>query len=484
MRIVEHILTSAQTIHANRLKDIIRGVKNSNKFYEQIEDIYSFFITRGQSVLSKESIRKGIIAEYKASTVGYDIINSQIKHLEFSEFMIRFSNLKAFKLLVDEPEESSEMLVKAMFAVGKIATANQLAKKNNNGAIPLEYGENLSADIDEEGFEKFCEDAKNSLSSADASMMEDAMADMSDLGMAIPFLNDIFDLVDEDVAGTPGTSNGTIQDSSIWKDRITYFVNKFTLNKSAIYDLARNLETTLDHADFKTKEYENSPNPQNMENIDIEQGKDLQRATPLELIQDDDILFGKIAKSELQQKAYQNPKGKSQCMYVLCDSSGSMHGRRHNMAVATIISLCRKSIKDGDKFFVRLFDNHTHPRTDVTTGGLAKKMEYELLTKSFSGGGTNISNAIKTAVDDILKFKKDPDSDIGKSEILLITDAEDNFSDFTEIGKTMKDNSILLHSVVIGNNKSTKALEDISDTFNNASVDAKGAMSIVKKVKK
>jgi len=162
-----------------------------------------------------------------------------------------------------------------------------------------------------------------------------------------------------------------------------------------------------------------------------------------------------------------------------------MMGKRHNMAVAVLISLCRKSIKDGDKLFIRLFDESPHKRMDVTTAGLAKRTEYSLLTSSFSGGGTSITNALRKATDEIEQFKNDPNSDIGKCEILLITDGEDYGIDVDHYKGRFKKNQIDLHTVLVaeGTDAGHDSLKALSVTFNNASVDGKGALSVVKNVR-
>jgi uncharacterized protein with von Willebrand factor type A (vWA) domain len=186
----------------------------------------------------------------------------------------------------------------------------------------------------------------------------------------------------------------------------------------------------------------------------IEDSNELLRVLPTEFIHDDDVFMQKFVKKELQIKDYQARRLKRQVLYLLIDVSGSMRGSRNVYASGVALAFVRQAVTEGSTYFLRFFDHGIKQLNTVTNEKEAEKMMDTLIRQPYSGGGTSISNALRTAVKDITS---DPEG-FEKAEIMLITDGEDS------VDLSKKDlKKIRLHSTVIeGNNRD---LEELSNSY-------------------
>ncbi len=468
MRITPYKFRRAETLHVDHLKDLARDVKKSGQLHDQIEDIYGYLMDKGANILTPDEIRKGI--ETKYTEMGeFDRVNYGVKHLEFFEFLTKLNKLQSFATFCDHPEHFSTLLVMALFRI----TLNNMSQATGQAQGSVD---NLSID-----------DAESFMEGIEESDLNGLVQEIETFNDAFSTLSEIMELLDDGQKpkGKPGDAHLSIQHKKYWTDRIVHFVNNFNLEKTEIYKVARNLDEFVENV-AKTKTYTNDKSPEDVQNIDVAIGKDIQNAAPIELCQDDDVLYKRMAQGELQERVYQNPRDKKQCFYILEDCSGSMSGQPHNMATAISVSICRKAIKDDERVFFRLFDHQPHARFDGITVGLIKKLEAELLTAPFSGGGTSIENAVNAAVKDIEEFRNDPTSDIGKADILLLSDGDDSY-DPSPIREKLIKLGIKLHVVVIashynGHSADRDYLKNSADSLVYASADANGALSVMEDV--
>jgi len=186
----------------------------------------------------------------------------------------------------------------------------------------------------------------------------------------------------------------------------------------------------------------------------IENPHEILKVLPTEFIHDDDVFMQKLLKKELQVKDYQSRRLKKQALYLLIDVSGSMNGVRNIYASGVALALVRQALSEGSVYFLRFFDHGVKSLNRVTNDKEAEKMMETLVRRPYSGGGTDIDNAIRAAVKDI---SKDPEG-FEKAEIMLITDGEDGVS-MTK--KSLQ--KIKLHSTVIeGRNED---LEELSNSY-------------------
>lgn len=166
------------------------------------------------------------------------------------------------------------------------------------------------------------------------------------------------------------------------------------------------------------------------------------------------IFNRKLIDKELQVRDYQSRRLKKQALYLLIDVSGSMQGVRNIYASGVALSLVRQAVDEGSTYFLRFFDDQVKNLHKVTNNKEAKEACEILVKQPFSGGGTNIERAIRTAVKDITD---DPEG-FEKAEIMLITDGEDNVGMIKDDLKGIK-----LHSTVISGHNLD--LEKLSETF-------------------
>lgn len=474
MRITNHTFTRSQTVHVKVLKKTLaeKKLNNPTMFDHQVEDVYGFILGKGQNLLSRQSIRDGIKKELGGFMGAYEQIDVRTKHMEFSEFLKRVGNLKIFKAFINEAEKYSELLIKFMFRIAeKNAQKQALEGLKNQGKLGIPKEQGLEQIDDLEGLANH----NNQVATA----VQTAVQDMSDFGEALPFLNDMLEGIDQD-PGIAGDAHGTLKGHDSWKDRIEYLADHFDIRASVIYSLAHTLDLAIE-AKHNSKEYEKTTSPEDFKNIDVEQGKDVAKATPIDQMKDDGEFFDKMAKGELNQRVYEENKSKKQCLYVLCDVSGSMAGRRANMASAVVISLCRKTSKlDDGIFFLRFFDADVFDRQDVLSKGMARKVEQYVLDQGFSGGGTRIQRALDVAIDDISKAEEEFGSQLKKAEIMLITDAED-MSVQPSLKQELDAKHIKLHTFVVNDSQGMGGgtLQQVSDTFKFVGADKNGSLSIV-----
>ncbi|MFA7708411.1 MAG: VWA domain-containing protein, partial [Candidatus Pacearchaeota archaeon] len=131
---------------------------------------------------------------------------------------------------------------------------------------------------------------------------------------------------------------------------------------------------------------------------------------PTQYAYDDDIFIQKLVKHELLVRDYQARRLKRQALYLLIDISGSMSGGKNIYACGVALAFVRQAVTEGSTYFLRFFDDSPHDLYTVTTKEEAEKMSNILIREPFSGGGTSIQSAIRTAVDDITrspeKFEK------------------------------------------------------------------------------
>ncbi len=179
----------------------------------------------------------------------------------------------------------------------------------------------------------------------------------------------------------------------------------------------------------------------------LEYGGDLERVHYSQLALPSDLFYADLANGRLILYEKELPALRGP-IYVLLDKSGSMVGSKIDWARAVAVALFKKSIDEGRTFIVRFFDsipyNPTLIKSSSKPNDALRLLSY--LARVKAGGGTDITRALSSAVDDIDKMKlggRDKPSDI-----ILITDGEDRLSPEI-IQRMLKRVNARLHSVMI-----------------------------------
>ncbi len=132
-------------------------------------------------------------------------------------------------------------------------------------------------------------------------------------------------------------------------------------------------------------------------------------------------------------------------------NSGSMHGEKTVWARSVAMALYRMAMTKKRRYFLRFFDTRVYP-SDRPLDDPEEVVDAILKVKS--NGGTDITNAISTALDDIIERGL---SDYTNT-VVIITDGEDVVQDLSR--KLRRANASLISVMIQGDNETLKALSD------------------------
>ncbi|RLG79047.1 MAG: hypothetical protein DRO10_01225 [Thermoprotei archaeon] len=185
-------------------------------------------------------------------------------------------------------------------------------------------------------------------------------------------------------------------------------------------------------------------------------GKDLERIVPTELMLPK--IYFKIKYLESKLLLYEKVLSRSSGpVYLLTDKSGSMEGEKMLWAKATSIALFMRSRRERRDFYMRFFDGLPHELIKVSRRSKPREVVrfLEYLSKVKGGGGTDITKAIVRACDDI------KGGHVGKtSDIIIITDGEDNIADGIIRRKLRLSNARLVAVMILGENRDLRSVSE------------------------
>ena len=155
-------------------------------------------------------------------------------------------------------------------------------------------------------------------------------------------------------------------------------------------------------------------------------------------------------------------EGKKQLIYMIVDCSISMksnNGERIYKAGGVLFNRLKAVLKGDAELYFRFFDTYLFDEYKATTEEEAKQALKTFRNKSFSGGGTWISNCLRGAlsrIDSLLESEELSE----KPELVIVTDGDDDIRDLTV--EEFKDRNLRLHSFVVGgsNKKLTQLARD------------------------
>ncbi|KSW12325.1 hypothetical protein CF15_06170 [Pyrodictium occultum] len=230
-----------------------------------------------------------------------------------------------------------------------------------------------------------------------------------------------------------------------------------------VINLARNTDINMLLEALKTIESTKSyikskklPSPRG-ELDGYELGDNIERVVASELALPQELFLVKLAERNLllYKKVVNEDYGK---FYVLLDKSGSMMGMKIIWAKAVALALAQRAVRERREFYLRFFDSIPYPPFHISKRihgrDVVKLLEY--IAKIRANGGTDITRAILTAVNDIMT--RSAASRV--SDIILITDGEDRVAIET-VRRALARANARLHTVMIyGNNPDLRALSD------------------------
>lgn len=114
---------------------------------------------------------------------------------------------------------------------------------------------------------------------------------------------------------------------------------------------------------------------------------------------------------------------KKQAIFILIDGSGSMRGSKHHKATGVVMNRL-KAVVDGDaEVWVSVFDTKLSAVHHAGTPEEAKTLMKEFMKGNFTGGGTDIAAAVKSAHDAIEKMITDGAA-LYRPQIVVLTDED------------------------------------------------------------
>ncbi len=194
--------------------------------------------------------------------------------------------------------------------------------------------------------------------------------------------------------------------------------------------------------------------------------KQVERALPRELALPEELFARKLTSDGFL--AREKLKVSEGAYYVLIDKSGSMVGEKTVWARSVAMAIYRMSKAKKRKYFLRFFDTKVHPDKPISE---AREIVDSIL-KVQSNGGTDITNAIGTAIEDLEeKFSEYTNT------IVIITDGEDVVEDLSKELRKVRAN--LISVMIQGHNETLKA---ISDHYVKAELSERGGEKILRLV--
>lgn len=209
-----------------------------------------------------------------------------------------------------------------------------------------------------------------------------------------------------------------------------------------------------------------------------ELGADIERVVLSELALPFEAFALKLAESSLllYRKIVQEGTGP---FHVLLDKSGSMMGLKIVWAKAVAIALAQRAARERRTFILRFFDSIPYPPIKISRRirgrDVIRLLEY--VARVRANGGTDITRAILTAVEDIVNTR-----DKRPSDIVLITDGEDKIA-IDAVRRGLARANARLHTVMIhGNNPD---LRMVSTTYMTVvKLDREDALKVISGVTK
>jgi uncharacterized protein with von Willebrand factor type A (vWA) domain len=256
-------------------------------------------------------------------------------------------------------------------------------------------------------------------------------------------------------------------------------VKALTDTELKVFRLAQNLDEHIDKRGGAKLKHAQTPDqdvsPEHMKSV-----SDVVKASSSQLCLPDVMKQYKIGTNQMQIVDHQKPQSKKQLLYLLIDSSGSMRSEvapnkfafllRRDVAMALTLAVIKKALIEKTVTYARFFAGA--PDTLHTAISIE---DYVHLTRklalcNYNGGSTDITGASRTAFNDISEGRKNTKASgtkIGKAEVLLITDAEDNLD---EANLKSLQNAVKIHTLEITNGgnrggRGRAVLRNLSETY-------------------
>jgi hypothetical protein len=212
------------------------------------------------------------------------------------------------------------------------------------------------------------------------------------------------------------------------------FMKNLAVQNLQLFELGRQLDEAL-AGGIKGKFKPTQEISKNKKAKRISESAEVAHVDTTQHAMDDAAFDAKLAKRELTVSSYQKHEDKKHLLYCLKDISASMQApvcpgnsrsflTRNHVGNTLLAALCQRVDTEGGMMFARWFSDRPGAIHQAK-----KKPEFPALLKDIidsdaNGGGTSIIAALHIAHGDITSAR----DEIGKCEVLLVTDMDDTIN--------------------------------------------------------
>ena len=152
----------------------------------------------------------------------------------------------------------------------------------------------------------------------------------------------------------------------------------------------------------------------------------------------------------------EEPEEQSTAMMIVVDTSSSMSGLRHEMAIQGTIQ-CIETLADSDFVGVLTFDREVNVIYELSS--LEQREDIIMAVEEIElGRGTYMTDATKEAFDQLKEFEAD------NKHVIILSDGEPNDSGYIRVVKQMANNGITVSAIAIGQGADRRIMETIAET--------------------
>lgn len=207
-----------------------------------------------------------------------------------------------------------------------------------------------------------------------------------------------------------------------------------TSNRSlkTILEVSRTLDKLTKMKVRKSKTVTPDPAGQDIRTRPIKDMSEISKVSSLAMYKKNKSYFLYQANTgQLPVRERINKQEKKQCLFILCDCSGSMNGHRHDLAAGIVMNRIKAVIDGTAEVSLALFDQGivSDIRT-ARTPAEGKELNSWFQSRNFSGGSTNIAKAIGQAVEHISE-EMATSPGLWKPELVVLTDEDESSSNTT-----------------------------------------------------
>lgn len=197
-------------------------------------------------------------------------------------------------------------------------------------------------------------------------------------------------------------------------------------DKRVMLDISRKLDQFTKMQVRKRRDIEPDPTGDEVHQRPIRHLGELQRVpkTAWALRQENPSYFlYKAVTGQLPVRERVTRNEKKQAIFILLDGSGSMDGKKHWKASGVVMNRLKAVISGDAEVWLSVFDTDLTKADHASTPEEARELIKKFMSKNFSGGGTDIAAAVRSAHKMIEEAVKSGAA-LYRPEIVVLTDED------------------------------------------------------------